>query len=414
MSPWLHAWRRTGEPHPRALLNTAPFFGLDVHDLVTPPGRFFDDGPHPPVIEQRIEERDASPLVSPLELLIQAPPPGASWQGMSRAALAALEAWFLVCEDPEARLQASAVESLLHQRSLVQHILASPELQKVLIGDEVGLGKTIEAGLLVKEILNQRPTARILYLAPARLVRNVDREFKRMGLDFDCWVAGPENSARRDLSDSRVIASIHRAVLDQHRDLFLNCTPWDVIIADECHHLSAYGPEGEDYTQQYALVRDIAEAQPPNGRLILMSGTPHQGNPERFRNLLLLLGVDPSATVAPIIYRTKDDVRGWYGEPLFPDRDVRPPEVIPIPGEYRSWLSAIHAFYGTSGRGSEASTRASAWRRAQALQWAASSVQAGLGYLIRQSLRAGENGDSPGLLRVSADLKYPQNCRFCR
>ena len=69
------------------------------------------------------------------------------------------------------------MNTLAHQVSLVRHVLDTPALKRVLIADEVGLGKTVEVGLLIQELLAANPRLRVLYLAPARLVRNVRKEF---------------------------------------------------------------------------------------------------------------------------------------------------------------------------------------------------------------------------------------------
>ena len=123
-----------------------------------------------------------------------------------------------------------------------------------------------------------------------------------------------------------------------------------------------------------------------------MSGTPHQGHPHRFENLLALMRRDDEAKedlAGRVIYRTKDDVRDWEGNPLFPARRVNEPTFIDLGSDHRAWLSSIHDLYvppvdPSDHRGRR---RAAGWRCAQALQWASSSVQAGLGYLVRQAIR---------------------------
>ncbi len=136
-----------------------------------------------------------------------------------------------------------------------------------------------------------------------------------------------------------------------------------------------------------------------------MSGTPHQGNPDRFKNLLRLLrgqGESESSLAGRVIYRTKEDVRGWNDEPLFPLREVNPPKIVPLTPEYKSWLEQIYRFYVPDDTlpvdpSRSARRRAAGWRCAQALQWAASSVQAGLGYLVRQAVRLGWDLTDPQL-----------------
>ena len=130
-------------------------------------------------------------------------------------------------------------------------------------------------------------------------------------------------------------------------------------------------------------------------RLLLLSGTPHQGHIHRFDNLLGLLRRQNEASesvAGRVIYRTKEDVQDWNGKPLFPLRQVNEPLVIDLGHSYKQWMKNIHEFYRPAKHSSDGETprqRAAGWRCAQALQWAASSPQAGLGYLVRQALRAG-------------------------
>jgi superfamily II DNA or RNA helicase len=313
----------------------------------------------------------------------------------------------LLAEDPQRRLDARTVETLAHQVSLVRHIQGLPSLSRVLIADEVGLGKTVEVGLLLQELFRERPGLRVLYLAPARLVSNVGREFDRLGLGFRLWKSIAADAKLE--TDSRIIASIHRAVHGEHFERIVGTLPWDVLIVDECHHLSDWAPGGGDPVQKFRLVKQLVARQPPDARLILLSGTPHQGHRDRFKNLLDLLrtGEEPDAALeGRVIYRTKEDIQDWDGAPLFPSRQVNEPLIVDLGPEYSEWLHNIHEYFTPSpGAMSEAKRRASAWRCAQALQWAASSPQAGLGYLVRQCVRAGWSADVPELRAALGALR---------
>jgi SAM-dependent methyltransferase len=204
----------------------------------------------------------------------------------------------------------------------------------------------------------------------------------------------PQDALLVTLGDPRIIASIHRAVHGDNFKKIVNTGPWDVIVVDECHHLSDWAAGGGDPVLKFRLVRDLVARQTPESRLLLMSGTPHQGHMHRFDNLLRLLRreAEPeSALAGRVIYRTKEDVRDWNGNPLFPNRKINEPLVLDLGSEYQAWLQHIHDFYkppkDSSGQ-RKAKQRAAGWRCAQALQWAASSPQAGLGYLARQAVRA--------------------------
>lgn len=277
----------------------------------------------------------------------------------------------------------------MHQVSLVQHLAANGNLRKVLIGDEVGLGKTIEAGLLLKQLIEQRPSLRALYLAPARLVGNVVREFRsKLDLDARRWIAGTSGDARLE-SDRIIVASINKAVFGDNFDRVVSSGPWDVLVVDECHHLSDWDPTGGKPNQGFKLVSQLINTLPSDGRLLLMSGTPHQGSEARFRNLLRLLsddGKDVRSAAGRVIFRTKDRVRDWNGKPLFPSREIRQPTVVQLGQAYERWYSGIGALYDRPSAGG-AQARAAGWAKGQALQWAASSVHAGLGFLARLGIR---------------------------
>ncbi len=80
------------------------------------------------------------------------------------------------------------------------------------------------------------------------------------------------------LNDKLLVASIHRAVHPKHFQSLLNATRCDVLIVDECHHLSDWAPGGGDPTRKFKLVRELIERQAPGGRVVFLSGTPHQGS----------------------------------------------------------------------------------------------------------------------------------------
>jgi superfamily II DNA or RNA helicase len=338
-------------------------------------------------------------------------PDGDTWTSLTRRSIARLRAYFLLSEDPQRRLDARQVNTLAHQVSLVRHVLDAPTLRRILIADEVGLGKTVEVGLLIQELLATNPRLRVLYLAPARLVRNVRRELSRLDLPFRQWTA-TDRDARLD--DQLVVASIHKAVHGANTEQVLNSGPWDIVIVDECHHLTDWEPGGGNPRDNYRLVRDLLEKLDGDSRVLFLSGTPHQGHQARFENLLQLLqrtGESLNDLSGRVIYRTKDDVTDWEGNPLFPSRQVNPPILFEAGPLYRQWLRAIHEFYSPYGILDErdAGKRAAGWRCAQALQWAASSPQAGLGYLVRQAIRAGWTLQTRNLSAAVAALRPYRN-----
>lgn len=403
MTDWL--FRREDSPVPLAVLQRINDFGIQTFDLVRPPSRFWGGDQAPSVVQLRVDARRVRRVDSPAQLL-RGLPPGETWRGTSRRSQSRLLAWFLVCEDPERRLEAQTIVTLAHQASLVRHLLQQP-VRRFMVADEVGLGKTVEAGLFVRELLSRQPGLRIVYLAPARLVSNVRREFERLGLAFRSWVSGSDRDAT--LTDGRILASIHRACHPTHFEGFVGTPGWDLIVVDECHHLSDWSKGGGAPVRKMRLVQELLKRLRPGGRLLLLSGTPHQGSPVRFENLLFLLREEDeaeSALAGRVIYRTKDDVQDWDGNPLFPRRQVNPPLVLDLGIEHKRWLEQIHElFEPQADLPSQARQRAAGWRAGMALQWATSSVEAGLGYLVRQAVRAGWSPDEPSLRAALAVLR---------
>jgi superfamily II DNA or RNA helicase len=375
---------------PRALLRVIDDFGFKSYDLVGYPRRLCEFLDEPSLAETNVDRRRAKELPSPARVFLDLLDTNSdSWLSVSNRTMSMLYATFLITEDPQRRLDARKAATLMHQVSLVQHILNKPNLRKVLIGDEVGLGKTIEAGLLVQQLIERNSRIRVLYLAPAKLVPNVIGEFRnKLSIDARSWVAGSMSDAR--LSEDRVVvASINKAVFGDNFQKVLDSGPWDVLIVDECHHLSDWDPSGGKPNQAFRLVSQLAKKLPTDGRLVLMSGTPHQGSEARFQNILRLLSDDGKTihgAAGRVIFRTKDHVRDWRGSPLFPSREIRQPIVVKLGQRYEDWYQKVGSLYDNAGLNG-VRMRAAGWAKGQALQWASSSLQAGLGFLVRLGIR---------------------------
>src|SRR5205823_10323342 len=96
------------------------------------------------------------------------------------------------------------------------------------------------------------------------------------------------------------------------------------------------------------------------------------------------------------------------GNAVFPNRQVNEPLMVDLGPLHRRWLQNIHDFYQPpkdAYQATDSKKRAAGWRCAQALQWAASSPQAGLGYLVRQAVRAGWDLKTPALRDATAGLR---------
>ena len=229
-------------------------------------------------------------------------------------------------------LTSSRVNLLPHQILLV-HDLVDMQERRLLIADEVGLGKTIEMGMALREFIARNEAERILIVTPAGLIKNWQKElesnfrlyFEILGLDFtDAGSATWENH-------SRVIASIDALKMPRRVQRLLAAPPWDVVVFDEAHHLSRkLTGKKKTVTQNYKL----AEALKEHTRdLLFLSATPHQGDPYHFWSLIQLLNDQlfpgPQALSSHrgllsrvMTRRTKREVTDVEGNPIFRRRQV--------------------------------------------------------------------------------------------
>jgi len=172
----------------------------------------------------------------------------------------------------------------------------------LLIADDVGIGKTVEAGLIVQELLLRRRIRRVMILTPASLrLQWKDEMWQKFSLPFDVVDRESTQKLRRDLgmdanpwrSHARVIASYHYLkqsdVLEQLRaasqpDQGGAHLPWDLLIVDEAHNLTP-PPFGED-SDLCAMLRQVA---PLFEHRIFLTATPHNGHTRSFTGLLEML-----------------------------------------------------------------------------------------------------------------------------
>jgi len=183
----------------------------------------------------------------------------------------------------------SRVQLLPHQlwvcRQVTQHWPA-----RWLVADDVGLGKTIEAGLILTPLLAGGRIQRLLILAPARLVPQWRARMKSM---FDIRLQ--EYTREQDRGKisfwdtaSQVVASFHTLRQPAARDRLLAAEPWDMVMVDEAHHFQA---QERISTQTYDLLRELQEKNRIQS-LVLFAGTPHRGKDFGFLALMRLIRPD--------------------------------------------------------------------------------------------------------------------------
>ena len=162
-----------------------------------------------------------------------------------------------------------------------------------LVADDVGLGKTIECGLVLMPLIASGRVRRVLILAPAKLVPQWQFRLKDM---FDIRLQRYVTEADTQRGDfwataSMVVASFHTLRDDRRgaRQRLLEADPWDLVTVDEAHHLGVDERAGE--TLAYSLVSDLEERSKINS-LLFFTGTPHRGKDYGFFGLMHLVRPD--------------------------------------------------------------------------------------------------------------------------
>jgi ERCC4-related helicase len=191
------------------------------------------------------------------------------------------------------QLSNARTEILPHQIFAAHRVVSSPK-RRFLLADEVGLGKTIEAGMVWQALAQRGQARRTLILTPAGLTLQWQEEMQdKFGAYFEIFKRDFQavNPRIWDLK-ATAIASIDTLKRPEHKRALLENRKWDLIIFDEAHRLSAvnYGGAKTDKTQNYRLAEEIRHKHYCEA-MLLLTATPHQGeeNHSRFKNLLLLL-----------------------------------------------------------------------------------------------------------------------------
>jgi superfamily II DNA or RNA helicase len=182
------------------------------------------------------------------------------------------------------------IKPVPHQLLALKRAVTSRNGGNLLLADDVGLGKTIEAGLIIQNLVRRRgeDKARVLVMCPAGLKWQWYEEMRdKFGLQFNIWklhtVGGAEAFSGGFHGHNRLIASYHGMTVGEMENAILRAIEkYDLVIIDECHRFA------NEATQWWQLARDLRE-QNKVGQLLLLSATPHSGDQYKFLNLLHLL-----------------------------------------------------------------------------------------------------------------------------
>ncbi len=273
----------------------------------------------------------------------------------SHRAWLAYEAHALPVMESASALTAARIDLLPHQVVLT-HRIATASPRRFLIADEVGLGKTIETALILRELASRRELSRALMVVPAGLVNNWHRELNEVfNLDFEVFGSEGDITDRRTnafAKHDRLIASIDTLKRPARIKRLLDAPQWDLVVFDEAHHLTAARTGGKvRKTENYKL----AEALKGHTRdLLLLSATPHQGNHFQFWMLVQLL--NPTLFTSPddmlesrhrlntvMFRRTKADACRADGDPLFARRWVHT-ESFMMSDDERSFYEKLRGY----------------------------------------------------------------------
>ncbi|MDR1873423.1 MAG: DEAD/DEAH box helicase family protein [Synergistaceae bacterium] len=222
-------------------------------------------------------------------------------EGRARKAWLSFEANALPVMENATSLTSAKIDLLPHQVVLT-HRVATVSPRRFLIADEVGLGKTIEIALILRELDSRDEMERALIIVPAGLVNNWHHELNEVfNLNFEIFGSEGDITDRKTnafAKHNRIIASIDTLKRPARIRRIQDAPRWDLVVFDEAHHLTAAKTGAKvNKTANYKL----AEALKDHSRdLLLLSATPHQGNHFQFWMIAQLLN--------PTLFRDVSDM----------------------------------------------------------------------------------------------------------
>jgi len=242
-------------------------------------------------------------------------------------------------QDRFVALENNRIDIAPHQVKAAHQILTSYD-HRYLIGDEVGLGKTIEAAIVIQELAARGQADRVLIVAPAPLTTQWQEELREK-FDTNYVIYDRDYvEAKRDAypaenvwsHEDRIITSIDFAKQDDVRSALKNVQEeWDIALFDESHHLTARreGKRGIDRTDRYKVGEAVSET---SDGLLFLTGTPHNGKRDQFYFMISLLDpyrfrdehdVNQEGLKDLMIRRLKDKMYNKDGTPMFPEKNIQ-------------------------------------------------------------------------------------------
>jgi len=235
--------------------------------------------------------------------------------------------------DPLLAVSTSLIIPLPHQISAVyEHMLPRQPL-RYLLADDPGAGKTIMAGLLMKELMYRGDLQRCMIVTPGNLSEQwQDELYEKFGMHFDLvdrHTVERSPSGNPFLDMDRIICRLDHLSRNEHIQDKINPTDWDLIVVDEAHKMSAsYFGNKLEMTKRFKLGKFLSTK---TRNFLLMTATPHKGKNDDFQAFLSLIDGDRFAgkyrenvhlvDTSDIMRRLiKEDLLKFDGRKLFPER----------------------------------------------------------------------------------------------
>jgi superfamily II DNA or RNA helicase len=237
--------------------------------------------------------------------------------------------------DPVLAVHTSIVDPLPHQITAVYESMLPRQPLRFLLADDPGAGKTIMAGLLIRELIARGDLQRCLVVCPGSLAEQwQDELYRRFHLPFEILTNDKLEAARTGnwfLETNLVIARLDKLSRDEdvQQKLMAPDGGWDLVVCDEAHKMSATFFGGEvKYTKRYRLGQLLSGL---TRHFLLMTATPHNGKEEDFQLFMALLDGDRFegkfrdgvhvADVSDLMRRmVKESLLKFDGKRLFPER----------------------------------------------------------------------------------------------
>lgn len=237
---------------------------------------------------------------------------------------------------------------------------------RLLIADDVGIGKTVEAGLVARELLDRGEVQRLAVLCPPHLAEQWQRELdEKFHIEAELVLASTASRLERHLRGGEslfdhypfVIVSLDFIKSDRRRDDFVRACP-ELVIVDEAHTCASGGKANGSQHKRHHLLQRLA--QNPTRHVVLVTATPHSGDEDAFRSLLSLLNpgfrdLPPSLSgdhnrahrdrlALHLVQRKRADIRHYMdADTPFPERKEAE-EGYSLHPEYKAFFEAVLAY----------------------------------------------------------------------